>query len=91
MVLVPTRELALQVSALIKDLGKHMDVQCMVSTGGTSVREDVLRLYGTVHVLVGTPGRIRDLASRGIANVSNVTYVAVDEVRPACVPTPLQC
>jgi len=79
MVLVPTRELALQVSALIKDLGKHMDVQCMVSTGGTYIREDVLRLYGTVHVLVGTPGRIRDLAARGIANISNVSYVAIDE------------
>jgi len=44
LILVPTRELALQTSAVVKELGKHMHIECMVATGGTSVREDIYRL-----------------------------------------------
>ena len=58
LILVPTRELALQTSAVVKELGKHMALQCMVSTGGTSLKDDIMRLYNVVHILVGTPGRI---------------------------------
>lgn len=50
--LVPTRELALQTSAIVKELGKHMNVQCMVSTGGTTLKDDIMRLYNVVHILV---------------------------------------
>jgi ATP-dependent RNA helicase DDX6/DHH1 len=53
LVLVPTRELALQTSAVIKDLGKYLSVECMVSTGGTLIKEDIYRLHKPVHVLVG--------------------------------------
>ena len=52
--MVPTRELALQVSAVVKELGKYIKVECMVLTGGTSFKEDIYRLENTVHVLVGT-------------------------------------
>ena len=62
--LVPTRELAMQTSFVIKELGKHLKVESVVSTGGTSVKEDILRLYQQVHVIVATPGRILDLASK---------------------------
>jgi len=79
MILVPTRELALQTSAVVKELGKHMGVQCMVSTGGTSLEEDILRLYGTVHIIVGTPGRILDLADKGIAKLQRCSMVVLDE------------
>merc|ERR1719473_151599 len=65
LIVVPTRELALQTSAVVKDLGAHMQVQCMVTTGGTGLREDIMRLYNTVHVLVATPGRVLDLANKG--------------------------
>jgi ATP-dependent RNA helicase DDX6/DHH1 len=61
---VPTRELALQVSSVVKELGKHLGVECMVSTGGTQFQEDIFRLSKTVHVLVGTPGRVLDLAQK---------------------------
>ncbi|CAA6655629.1 unnamed protein product [Spirodela intermedia] len=53
-ILVPTRELALQTS----------QIQVMVTTGGTSLKDDIMRLYQPVHLLVGTPGRILDLAKR---------------------------
>jgi ATP-dependent RNA helicase DDX6/DHH1 len=41
---VPTRELAMQTSLVIKNLSKHIKIECMVSTGGTLVREDFYRL-----------------------------------------------
>ena len=50
---MPTRELALQVSSVVKDLGKYLKVESMVSTGGTFFRDDVIRLHNTVHVVVG--------------------------------------
>ncbi|KNG78873.1 RNA helicase [Plasmodium falciparum IGH-CR14] len=79
LILVPTRELALQTSAMIKELGKHMKVQCMVTTGGTSLREDIMRLYNVVHILCGTPGRILDLANKDVANLSGCHIMVMDE------------
>ena len=38
----------------------------MVTTGGTGLREDIMRLYNTVHILVATPGRVLDLANKGV-------------------------
>lgn len=80
LVLVPTRELAMQTSFVIKELGKHKKIECMVSTGGTSVKEDIYRLYQNVHVVVATPGRILDLSSRGVANLEHCKMLVLDEV-----------
>lgn len=79
MLLVPTRELALQTSQVCKTLGKHMGVEVMVTTGGTTLKDDILRLSQTVHILVGTPGRILDLAGRGIADLSSCSTFVMDE------------
>ena len=78
-ILIPTRELALQVSSFIKELGKFINVECMISTGGTSFKEDVLRLDNPVHVLVGTPGRIYDLMKKKIAKVDSCEMLVFDE------------
>ena len=79
LMLIPTRELALQTSAVVKEIGKHLGVEVMVSTGGTNLKEDILRLYKPVHVLVGTPGRILDLASKKVADLSHCGVVVMDE------------
>ncbi|GMI70609.1 RNAhelicase-like 8 [Hibiscus trionum] len=70
-ILVPTRELALQTSQVCKELGKHLQIQVMVTTGGTSLKDDIMRLYQPVHLLVGTPGRILDLARKGVCVLKN--------------------
>lgn len=80
LVLVPTRELAMQTSLVIKNLSKHLKIECMVSTGGTLVREDFYRLTQTVHVIVATPGRILDLASKKVANLDDCNLLVLDEV-----------
>lgn len=79
MVLVPTRELALQVSSFIKELSVYLKIECMISTGGTVFKEDVMRLNNTVHVLVGTPGRVYDLIKRKIADISFCDTLVLDE------------
>lgn len=80
LVLVPARELAMQTSLVIKNLGKHKKIECMVCTGGTLVREDFYRLSQTVHVIVATPGRILDLASKNVANLDACKMLVLDEV-----------
>lgn len=79
LLLVPTRELALQTSQVCKTLGKHTEAQIMVTTGGTTLRDDIMRLSEPVHILVGTPGRILDLSSKGIADLSECPMFVMDE------------
>jgi ATP-dependent RNA helicase DDX6/DHH1 len=80
LVLVPTRELAMQTAFVIKELGKHKKIECMISTGGNPVKEDIYRLYQTVHIIVATPGRILDLASKGVAKLQDCKMLVLDEV-----------
>lgn len=79
-ILVPTRELALQTSQVCKELGKYLNIQVMVSTGGTSLKDDIMRLYQPVHLLVGTPGRILDLTRKGICVLKDCSMLVMDEV-----------
>lgn len=79
LILVPTRELALQTSAIVIEMAKHMKVGAMVTTGGTVLKDDIIRLSNPIHILVGTPGRVHDLAERGIANLSKCKIVVMDE------------
>ena len=79
-VIVPTRELALQTSQLCIELSKHMNARVMVTTGGTSLRDDIMRLDETVHVIVATPGRLLDLIEKSIADVSQCQILVLDEV-----------
>ena len=77
--LVPTRELALQTSQVCKELGKHLGVQVMVTTGGTSLKDDIMRLHQPVHIVVATPGRLVDLASKNVAKLNQATMLVMDE------------
>ncbi|EGS22308.1 ATP-dependent RNA helicase-like protein [Thermochaetoides thermophila DSM 1495] len=79
LILVPTRELAMQTSQVCKILGKHLGVNVMVTTGGTGLRDDIVRLQDAVHIVVGTPGRILDLASKQVADLSECPMFIMDE------------
>ncbi|KAI0200673.1 P-loop containing nucleoside triphosphate hydrolase protein [Astrocystis sublimbata] len=79
LILVPTRELAMQTSQVCKTLGKHLGVNVMVTTGGTTLRDDIVRLQDAVHIVVGTPGRILDLAGKGVADLSECPMFIMDE------------
>ncbi|KAL6721224.1 DExD/H-box ATP-dependent RNA helicase dhh1 [Lecanora helva] len=79
LILVPTRELALQTSQVCKTLGQHLGISVMVSTGGTGLKDDILRLDNTVHIIVGTPGRIADLARKELVKLDECTTFVMDE------------
>lgn len=79
LIIVPTRELALQTAGIAKEFCKHMSVQVMTSTGGTRLQEDIVRLYEPVHVIVCTPGRIWDLVQKKVCKVDKCGIFVLDE------------
>ncbi|KAJ4459776.1 putative DEAD-box ATP-dependent RNA helicase 6 [Paratrimastix pyriformis] len=86
LVLVPTRELALQTSQIAKELGAHLNIEVMVTTGGTTLRDDILRFRQPVHILVATPGRVLDLASKGVCNLTHCQTLIMDEADKLLAP-----
>jgi ATP-dependent RNA helicase DDX6/DHH1 len=79
MIIVPTRELALQTSQIATEVSKHIGVRVMVTTGGTNLKDDIMRIYEKVHLIVATPGRILDLMEKKVANVDRCKILCLDE------------
>ncbi|MCX7760624.1 MAG: DEAD/DEAH box helicase [Hydrogenothermaceae bacterium] len=80
LVLVPTRELAIQVAKELKDLGKNKRVFVLAVYGGKSIKHQIDFLKkGNDVVIVGTPGRVRDLIERGYLKLDNVKTFVLDE------------
>jgi ATP-dependent RNA helicase DDX6/DHH1 len=79
LVMVPTRELALQTSQIMIELSKHLKLKVMVTTGGTDLKDDIMRLSGTVHIVIATPGRILDLMDKHVADMSQCKMLVLDE------------
>lgn len=79
LVIVPTRELALQTSQICIELAEHMDIRVMVTTGGTVLKDDIMRIYQKVQLIIATPGRILDLMDKEVANMSQCKILVLDE------------
>ncbi|ROT65507.1 ATP-dependent RNA helicase me31b [Penaeus vannamei] len=79
MVIVPTRELALQTSHICNELAKHIGVKVMVTTGGTNLKDDIMRIYEVVHAVIATPGRILDLMEKKVAVMDKCKMLVLDE------------
>lgn len=79
LVVVPTRELALQTSQICIELAKHTDIRVMVTTGGTNLRDDIMRIYQNVQVIIATPGRMIDLMDKQVAKMDNCRMLVLDE------------
>ncbi|KAK9875562.1 hypothetical protein WA026_009368 [Henosepilachna vigintioctopunctata] len=79
LIIVPTRELALQTSQICIELAKHMNVRVMVTTGGTNLRDDIMRIYQKVQVIIATPGRILDLMEKKVAVMDQCKILVLDE------------
>jgi ATP-dependent RNA helicase DeaD len=80
LVLVPTRELASQVTGEIEELGKHTPIRSTCIIGGESMRQQARSVQRGGHILVGTPGRIMDMHSRGEIRFDRIRFVVLDEV-----------
>lgn len=81
LVLVPTRELADQVGEVFVELVRGMRHPCVVRVahGGTSINTQMLSLRGGADVLVATPGRLIDLASKNAARLGSARFLVLDE------------
>jgi ATP-dependent RNA helicase DeaD len=79
-VMVPTRELAVQVESEFQRLSLHTPIRTVAVYGGQKIAAQVKRLHAGPEVLVGTPGRVMDLLERRIINFQNMRFVVLDEV-----------
>lgn len=79
LVLSPTRELAQQISDVLCDAGKPCGIQSVCLYGGTSKGPQISALKSGVDIVIGTPGRLKDLIEAGVCNLKEVSYVVLDE------------
>ncbi|MFD8703742.1 DEAD/DEAH box helicase [Kitasatospora sp. NPDC059648] len=79
LILVPTRELAMQVADALEPFGSVLGLRLKVVCGGTSMSNQIYALERGVDILVATPGRLRDLLNRGAAKLDDVQTVVLDE------------
>jgi len=78
LVLVPTRELATQVTDELKSLAKPKNLKVESAYGGVPLRPQSKRIKGA-HVLVATPGRLEDLAERRLVDLRGIKILVLDE------------
>lgn len=78
-ILVPIRELALQISRSIKKMSEGLGVVSAPVVGGTSMQDDIIRVSNGVHMMVGTPGRIVDLVEKKVGTLSKRMILVFDE------------
>ena len=79
LVVVPTRELALQYVREISDIGRRTSVKAFAVYGGFPIQIQTAKLKHGVHILVATPGRLLDLLSNTSLSLSNVRTLVLDE------------
>ncbi len=79
LVLAPTRELALQVTDALRQLGEGLNLQMLTVYGGSSYTPQLRGLQRGASIVVGTPGRLIDLLDKGALDLGRVEYVVLDE------------
>lgn len=79
-ILSPTRELCLQIADDMEDFSKYLpEVRILAVYGGTNIEPQIRALKHGVDIIVATPGRLMDLMKRGVADLSEVQYIVLDE------------
>ena len=79
LILVPTRELAEQVASVCAAYARHLDLACVAVYGGVPLAEQVEQLSAGCDLLVATPGRLLDLLTQDILDLSAIDCVVLDE------------
>lgn len=79
LILVPTRELAMQVKEDVSNIGRLKKIRVAAIFGKQPFNEQVRELKQRVHIVSGTPGRVMDHIERGNINIEDIEYVIIDE------------
>ncbi|MEG0971000.1 MAG: DEAD/DEAH box helicase, partial [Acidaminococcaceae bacterium] len=80
LIIAPTRELALQITAETKKLIGDSELKTLTVCGGRDFETQKNKLQGNTQIMVGTPGRLLDHIRKGNTNLGGVTYLVLDEV-----------
>ncbi|KAL6897339.1 hypothetical protein ACP4OV_007035 [Aristida adscensionis] len=79
LVLSPTRELAQQIADVLAEAGAPCGMSSVCLYGGTSKGPQISALKSGVDIVIGTPGRMKDLIEMGVCSLSEVSFVVLDE------------
>jgi len=79
-ILAPTRELAQQIKQEIRSFTFGLKVYVTLAIGGAFMREQIMDIKRDPHIIVGTPGRIKDLTDRRVIKLSKINVLVLDEV-----------
>ncbi|MFP5577124.1 MAG: DEAD/DEAH box helicase [Acidimicrobiia bacterium] len=79
LILVPTRELAMQVQQAVSTYGRSLGVRVVAVFGGQPIQRQLKSIAGGAHVVVATPGRAIDLINRRSLKLDEITTVVLDE------------
>jgi ATP-dependent RNA helicase RhlE len=80
LIMVPTRELVVQVVETAKELSRYMSVKTVGVYGGGNINAQMAALQEGADIVVGTPGRVYDLAVRGSLKMKSIKRLVIDEV-----------
>jgi superfamily II DNA/RNA helicase len=84
LVLLPTRELAIQVAEVLAPLSRTSGVRVQVVAGGLPMNKQITALRSGIEILVATPGRLIDLIERGVCDLRDIEVTVLDEADHMC-------
>lgn len=79
LVMAPTRELAQQIDAEFREFTKEMRLFSTVVVGGTNIDRQIRDIRRRPHIVIGTPGRLKDLLNRRALSLENINTLVLDE------------
>ena len=84
LVLAPTRELAQQIDADLRKFAAGQKIYSALVVGGANINQQIRQIQRGPHVVIGTPGRVKDLIQRRVLRLSQVTTFVLDEADRMC-------
>ena len=80
LILSPTRELCLQITQELQHYSKYVKgLRTVAIYGGASIQEQARAVKKGAHIVVATPGRMKDMIGRGLVNINHIEYCVLDE------------
>lgn len=79
LILVPTRELAVQVASEVEKLTEFMSTRTIAVYGGTNINTQKKAVYAGCDIIIGTPGRLYDIAMTGLLRLKDIKKIVIDE------------
>ncbi len=80
LIIVPTRELALQINEEFRNLSRNMNLYSAFIIGGTNMYRQIQDLRRNPHLVIATPGRLKDLIERKNIYLEDYSHIVLDEV-----------